>query len=75
MRLFEKNVGTTDRLVRIVVGVVLLSLTVFGPATPWGWLGLIPLATGVFNTCPLYSVLGVDTHGKKGGPGAPAVHP
>lgn len=74
MRLFEKNVGTVDRLIRIVVGLFLLSLTVVGPESPWGWLGLLPLFTGVFNTCPVYSLLGIDT-GPKKGPGAPAMHP
>lgn len=59
--MFKSNVGTTDRVIRIVVGLVLIALVFVGPETAWGWLGLIPLATGVFGTCPAYSLLGVST--------------
>jgi hypothetical protein len=59
--MFKSNVGTTDRVIRIVVGLVLIALVFVGPQTAWGWLGLIPLATGVFGTCPAYSLLGVST--------------
>jgi hypothetical protein len=55
------NVGATDRVIRIVLGVALLALAFVGPQTAWGYLGLIPLATGVIGTCPLYTVLGVST--------------
>ena len=56
-----RNEGTFDRAIRIVVGLVLLTLTVVGPRTPFGLLGLIPLATGLLGTCPLYRVFGVST--------------
>ncbi|MEO6098148.1 MAG: DUF2892 domain-containing protein [Fibrobacteria bacterium] len=56
-----KNVGMVDRLVRLVVGLGVLSLVFWGPKTPWAWLGLIPLATAALATCPLYSVLGMRT--------------
>ncbi len=55
------NVHAVERAVRIVVGVGLLSLTVFGPRTAWGLLGLIPLATGLVGSCPLYTVFGFST--------------
>ncbi len=51
-----KNVGTIDRVIRIVVGVVLLSLVFVGPQTPWGLVGLVPLLTGAAGYCPLYSL-------------------
>jgi membrane-associated protease RseP (regulator of RpoE activity) len=49
-----KNVGGIDRILRIVIGVVLIALVFVGPQTPWGWIGIIPLATGIFNFCPAY---------------------
>ena len=59
--MFRSNIGTVDRLARIVIGIVPLALVFVGPKTAWGWIGLIPLATGIFATCPLYSLLGVST--------------
>ena len=56
--MFKTNVGGTERMVRIVVGAALILLVFVGPKTQWGWLGLIPLATGFLSTCPLYSLLG-----------------
>jgi hypothetical protein len=55
------NVGTVDRALRIVLGVALLSLTVLGPQTAWGYLGLVPLMTGLVGFCPLYRLLGMST--------------
>ncbi len=55
------NEGTLDRVLRIVIGVVLLGTVFVGPHTPLGWLGLIPLLTGVVGSCPAYSCLGVRT--------------
>lgn len=63
--MFKTNVGSVDRVLRIVVGLVLIALVFVGPKTPWGWLGLIPLATGFLRTCPLYSLIGVNTCGTK----------
>lgn len=59
--MFKVNVGGIDRLLRIVVGIVLLSLAFVGPRTPWGLIGIVPLVTGLFSTCPLYSLLGIRT--------------
>jgi hypothetical protein len=60
----EANVGQTDRIVRIVAGILLLSLIFVGPRTWWGLVGLVPLATALVNFCPAYKLLGVDTRGK-----------
>ncbi|MBX2838218.1 MAG: DUF2892 domain-containing protein, partial [Gammaproteobacteria bacterium] len=54
------NVGRKDRLVRVVIGVFLLMLVVVGPQTPWGYIGLIPLLTGLFGRCALYSLFGIS---------------
>jgi len=63
--MFAKNVGGIDRILRIVLGVVLiLGFFVIGGDSGWKylfWLGLIPLLTGIFRTCGLYSVLGITT--------------
>ena len=58
-----KNVGGIDRLLRIVVGLALVSLVflVDGAARWWGVVGLVPLLTGLFQTCPLYSMFGFNT--------------
>ena len=56
-----KNMGTADRVIRAVVGIVLISLVFVGPQTPWGWIGIIPLATAVISWCPAYSLLGMRT--------------
>ncbi len=60
------NEHPVERGVRVIVGLVLLSLVFIGPKTPWGWLGLIPLATGATGLCPLYTLLGISTCPRKG---------
>lgn len=55
------NMGTVDRGIRAIVGLVLIALVFVGPQTAWGWLGLIPLATALMGNCPAYSILGVKT--------------
>ena len=60
-KILPRNVGTTDRVLRVLFGLVLLSLVFFGPHTVWGWLGLVPLLTGLFGTCPIYALLGIST--------------
>ncbi|MGC4118680.1 MAG: DUF2892 domain-containing protein [Myxococcales bacterium] len=60
-KIFAHNVGTLDRIVRVALGLGLLSLTVVGPHTLWGLVGLVPLATAAFGSCPAYSLVGVDT--------------
>lgn len=56
-----KNVNTVDQVVRIMLGLVLISLVFIGPQTPWGWVGLILIATGFMNFCPVYRMLGIST--------------
>jgi hypothetical protein len=59
------NIGTIDRIARIVIGLALIAaaLGLFGPAyqAVWAWIGIIPLVTGLVGWCPLYSVLGIRT--------------
>ena len=57
----QANVGGMDKILRIIVGVVLIALAATGTIGAWGWLGVVPLLTGLFNFCPLYSVLGIKT--------------
>ena len=69
MQIGEKNVGTIDRVVRIILGIVLITAFALGwVAAPWSYLvaliGLIALITGAVGTCPLYSLLGMSTLGK-----------
>jgi hypothetical protein len=59
------NVGSADRALRIIAGLVLLSLAFFGPKTPWGYLGIIPLLTGLSRRCPAYSIFGLSTCSKE----------
>lgn len=56
-----KNAGTTDRVIRVVLGLLILSTVVMGPQTYWGLVGLIPLLTGLIGYCPLYQILGFST--------------
>lgn len=57
----KTNVGGMDRILRIVVGLLLIVLTLSGQIGVWGWIGVVPLATGLLKTCPLYSMLGFNT--------------
>jgi Inner membrane protein YgaP-like, transmembrane domain len=57
----KRNEGNLDRVLRVVLGLVLLSLVFVGPQTSWGWVGIIPLATGLVGFCPLYRILGLNT--------------
>lgn len=55
------NVGSIDRMLRILAGLVLIGLTLAGVIGMWGWIGVVPLATGLFRFCPLYTMLGIRT--------------
>ncbi|MDP5137976.1 DUF2892 domain-containing protein [Rheinheimera baltica] len=57
----QANVGGIDKVVRIIGGVILIALAATGTVGLWGWIGVVPLLTGLFNFCPLYSVLGIKT--------------
>lgn len=56
-----RNVGGIDRVIRVLVGVALIVATLMGAIGVWGWIGVVPLATGLFGTCPAYKLLGVNT--------------
>lgn len=55
------NVGTVDRAIRIALGLALIAATLMGWIGVWGWLGVIPLATGVFRFCPAYMPFGLNS--------------
>ena len=60
-----KNEGKLDRTLRVIAGLGILSLVFVGPQTAWGWVGVVPLVTGLIGNCPLYSILGINTCGIK----------
>lgn len=60
-RVMQINVGSPDRIARIVVGLVLMLLAATGTVGWWGWIGIVPLLTGVFRFCPAYTLLGFNT--------------
>jgi hypothetical protein len=55
------NEGMVDRAIRVVLGLALISLVYVGPKTAWGWIGVLPLATGVLGFCGVYALLGLNT--------------
>lgn len=67
--LFNNNTGKVDRIIRVIVGVLLVGNVFTGLQSPIGWIGLVLIATGVFGVCPMYSLLGINTKslGEKAG--------
>jgi hypothetical protein len=59
--MFKTNEGTLDRALRIIVGAALIAIVFVGPKTAWGWVGLVPLLTGLVGNCPVYTLLGIRT--------------
>ena len=57
----KKNVGRVDSALRIIIGLVLMVLAFTNQIGVWGWIGVIPLVTGIFNFCPLYALLKLST--------------
>lgn len=57
----QANVGSIDRVVRIVVGLGLIGATLAGAIGPWGWIGIVPILTGSFARCPAYVPFGMST--------------
>jgi hypothetical protein len=55
------NVGKVERVIRVLAGLGLLSLVFIGPQTVWGWIGAVPLITGLIGYCPVYSLIGFNT--------------
>ncbi len=60
-KILPNNEATLDRVIRVILGIVVLSLVFIGPKTLWGLLGIVPLATGLLGSCPLYTLFGVST--------------
>ena len=56
-----RNVGSVDRVIRLILGLGLISLVFVGPQTPWGWLGVILLVTALVGWCPLHKLMGIRT--------------
>ena len=57
----KKNIGSTERVIRILVGLGILSMAFVGPHSLWAFLGIIPIATGFIGWCPPYALLGIST--------------
>ena len=60
-KLLPRNVHNIERVLRVLVGIGILSLAFVGPETPWGYLGIVPIVTGLAGTCPLYTIFGFST--------------
>ncbi len=56
-----KNIGSVDKAIRVLVGLVLIALVFVGPQTLWGWIGVPVIAIALFGWCPLYRIIGVST--------------
>ncbi len=56
-----RNVGNTDRALRVLAGSLLILLALINVIGPWGWIGLVPIATGLLRFCPAYTILGLRT--------------
>jgi hypothetical protein len=61
MNILNMNVGTTDRTIRILIGLTLIGLTFAGTIGAWGWVGLLPIITGTLGWCPAYLPFGIST--------------
>lgn len=64
-KLVAKNEGRLDRTLRVMFGLALLVVAFVGPKTPLGYLGVVPLATGLLGSCPLYGFLGLSTRRRR----------
>lgn len=60
-RLLPQNEHVVERVIRVVLGVGLIALAFVGPKTPFGWIGVVPLLTGLVGSCPLYTLFGFST--------------
>ena len=61
MDLFKNNVGKADRIIRVVVGMILVGNVFYALQHPIGWLGIVLVVTGIIGRCPLYSIIGINT--------------
>ena len=57
----KQNIHNIERIIRVIIGLALISLVFVGPQTPWGWIGIVPLLTGLAGRCPAYSIFGLKT--------------
>ena len=57
----KRNVGTIDRIIRVILGLGLLTLAFIGPQTAWGYIGIVPLVTAFIGNCPAYSIFGISS--------------
>lgn len=55
------NVGNLDRAARFIIGIILIAMVFVGPKVTWGWIGLVPLLTGLIRWCPAYRLFGIST--------------
>lgn len=60
-KLLPTNEHPVERVLRVVLGIGVLSLAFVGPKSPWGWIGLVPLATGLLGSCPVYTLFGFSS--------------
>ncbi|HPT49381.1 MAG TPA: DUF2892 domain-containing protein [Accumulibacter sp.] len=57
----KSNVGGLDKILRIVIGIALVALAITGVIGVWGWIGVVPLLTGLIGKCPAYSIFGISS--------------
>ena len=60
-KLLPRNEGTVDRAVRVLAGIAILSLAFIGPKSAWGYIGIVPIVTGLLGSCPAYTLFGLST--------------
>lgn len=60
-RIFPNNEHVVERAIRVILGLGGIALAFVGPKTPWGWIGVVPLMTGLLGSCPLYTLFGIST--------------
>jgi len=66
-KLFPVNEHVAERALRVALGLALIGLAVAGKVGPWGWVGVVPVLTGLVGSCPLYTLLGFSTCPLKAG--------
>jgi hypothetical protein len=59
--LLPRNEHAVERVLRVILGVAILSLAFVGPQSPWAWLGVVPILTGLAGSCPVYTLFGIST--------------
>jgi hypothetical protein len=59
--IMRQNEGSLDRTLRVIVGIALIAMVFVGPKAAWGWIGIVPLLTGLVGVCPLYRLIGMST--------------